>query len=83
MWSYLAPALILAVAFLCDALKSVPNEDADMPAASFSSRTFQAPPLASIQLSQMVEVVEDHSLEEKVPLPEKGSMYGRFGSERH
>ena len=83
MWSYLAPALILAVTFLWDALStSSPGDDADMPATSFSSRNFQAPALNSIQLSQMVEVVEEHQLEEKTSLSEKRSMYGKLGRER-
>lgn len=67
VWSYLAPALFLAVAFFWHAMENLgAAEDTDLPAvATFSGRNFQAPPLATIQLSQTVQVVEEYGLEEK------------------
>lgn len=73
VWSYLAPAMILALAFLYDAVISVNREEEVDPPTSFPGRGFLAPPLASIQLSQTVEVIEEH------PLEEKKLMYEKFG----
>lgn len=84
VWGYLAPALLLAVAFLYDAISNTsPAEQAELPASAFSGRMFKAPPLTTIQLSQTVEVVEEHPLEEKVFLSEKRSIDERFGVDRH
>ena len=64
-------ALVIGVAssscFLYDAIRNGGSEDevADAQVASFGQRGFQAPHLASIQLSQTVEVVEEHQLQEK------------------
>lgn len=65
--------MVLSLAFLYDALTtSNADEDVNVP-ASTSGRGFLAPPVAAIQLSQTVEVVEEHALEEKK------SMYEKFG----
>ena len=75
---------MLAVGFLYDGLTSInTDEEVDSPTSVLSGRMFQAPALASIQLSQTVQVVEEHPLEEKVFSSEKRSMYDRFGSDRH
>lgn len=71
MFSYLVPAMILAAAFLYDAVNNTGGEDEviNMQVSTFANRNFHAPPLASIQLSQTVEVVEERDL------GEKGSIY--------
>lgn len=72
MWSYILPATILAIAFLADAVQNGAGaEDDSVPAASLSKWNFQAPPLASIQLSQTVEIVEEHAVYPKRTLYEK------------
>lgn len=61
-------ALILAGAFFYDAIRNTPDleeEGQHNHAASISTRAFRAPPLAAIQLSQTVEVVEEHQMGEK------------------
>jgi hypothetical protein len=66
-WSYLVPAILLALSALHDAIKSN-NDDkevADLQAISFASRKFNAAPISTIQLSQTVEVVEEYQMESK------------------
>ena len=67
MWSYLAPALLLASATLYDALSGTNGEDdvAEVQMSPFGTRSFAAPPLSSIQLSQITEVVEEQGEEVK------------------
>lgn len=72
MYSYLIPALILGSAFLFDALRTSSGlQDDEITATTMSTWSFAAPPLTSIQLSQTVEVVEEHALQDKRTLYEK------------
>lgn len=59
--------MVMAGATLYDALSNTSSEDevAEVQRSSFGARGFAAPPMASIQLSQTVEVVEEHALQEK------------------
>lgn len=70
-FSYDYCACLLAGFFLWDAIRNSNSEDVtvDLQVSSFAAiHKMNAPPVAAIQLSQTVEVVEEHPLQDKKSL---------------